>query len=299
MVSPTHDNDNDNDNDHDGLAPDPEATASLLTRGPQIRSLVDILSPVADEHRVHVTADGLDITTVDAPNVMQMSVTALAPGFESYSLADGADSFVLGLDLDRFADAVSFARKRGDGDPVRIDIFDARGHERIRVTVVRDDQGVRRETEWFGISPDAIRPDPDVPDLSLPGSATVDVSAFADATADLFDADDRAVVTGTDSDLTVGTMAAGEAAMASLDTDEFVQMFHFEDAVLTDETPDASSAFSADYLRDIGQAIKRSKADRLVVRWGESFPAVFEFEHNDWGYDGHFMVAPRITDTDD
>lgn len=37
-----------------------------------------------------------------------------------------------------------------------------------------------------------------------------------------------------------------------------------------------------------------SKADRLLVKWGDEFPAEFHFEHDDWGFEGRYMVAPRL-----
>ena len=60
-----------------------------------------------------------------------------------------------------------------------------------------------------------------------------------------------------------------------------------------------SSVFSLDYLTDMADALATGKADRVTVKWGEEYPARFAFEYEDWGFSGHYMVAPRIQSGDD
>ncbi|SNZ12121.1 proliferating cell antigen [Natronoarchaeum philippinense] len=270
---------------------DEDAAVSILTNGDPIRSLVQLLSPVAEEFRVRLDGDGLHTRAVDPANVGLIDFTAHAQGFEQF---DVTEPTTFGLSLSAFKNAVSWARKRGgDGDPVAIDIYDDPARMRVRVT--RPDQEITRVTEWFGVDPEKIREEPNMPDLSLPGRADPGVKAFNQAVKAIDSNHEEAYVTRDGSTFVLGSQDGGDTTPDDDEDDP-------QDAVMFtncawDETGDGepcSTLFSLDYLTDIAASIKRGKSDRLLVKWGDEFPAKFEVEHDDWGFEATYMLAPRI-----
>jgi len=262
-----------------------QAAVEIVTRGDPIRSFAHLLTPVVDECRLRADEDGLHVTAVDRANVLQIGVTAYAEGFRKFE-TDG--EHVFGLDLNRFRRAIEWARKTGGdgGDPVKLDLFT--DPDRIRVGVTRPDQGVKRTSEWFTLDPDSLRPAPDPVDFDLPCVATPDVRPFRDG-IQAFEPDHAAVA------YDGGTLVlqAGEAVPGEHTAEERVM---FPNVARNNDGDGSapSSLFSTDYLADVAGGLKRSKADHLTVRWGEEFPTELEFEHQDWGFDGKYVLAPRI-----
>jgi proliferating cell nuclear antigen len=265
------------------------AAAEIVTRGDPIRSFHRLLAPVVDECRLRVDEDGLHITAVDPANVLQIDVTAYAEGFRKFE-TDGER--VLGLNLDRFRKAVEWARKTGGdgGDPVKVDVLP--DPDRIRVGVTRPDQGVKRTSEWFALDPDSLRPAPDPAEFDLPCVASPDVRPFRDGVA-AFEPD-YAAMAYDDGTL---VLQAGEADPDEGTAEERV-MFPNVARNEAGDGSEPSSLFSLDYLESVADALKRSKADHLAVEWGEEFPTELQFKHEEWGFEGKFVLAPRIQETD-
>jgi proliferating cell nuclear antigen len=282
------------DRDH-ALTPatDADAAVSILTHGDPIRSFTELLSPIADEWRIHFDDDGLSARGVDPANVAMLDVAAPAEGFDAFEVRD---DHTFGLNLDQFSGAVGWARKRGNGDPVAIDVF--RDPSRMRVTVVRDDQQMKRETEWFGIDPDSIRTEPNSPSFNLPLKARPGVEPLRDAVKAVKSTAHCAYVTCDGAAFKVATTEDGTTDLLQDDRDNVEDAISFPNAVTSEDTDARSSVFSLDYLDDITKGLKKSKADRVTVRWGQEFPTRLKFEHDDWGFEGHFMLAPRIQSED-
>lgn len=280
----------------DALAPetDDDAAVSILTYGDPIRSLARLMKPVADEYRLHFDDDGITARAVDPANVAMLDLEAPAEGFDQYEVREG---HTFGLNLDRFRDAVGWARKRGgDGDPVAIDVF--RDPSRMCVTVVREDQQMKRETEWFGISPSGIRDEPEIPDLNLPLKARPGVGPLREAVKAIKSTEEMAYVTCDDATFILASTSDGRTDLSEDDDHDYAESISFPNAVTSDDTDARSSAFSLDYLDDITLGLDKSKADRVAVRWSEQYPTRLRFEHDDWGFEGHYMLAPRIQEDD-
>jgi proliferating cell nuclear antigen len=262
-----------------------DAAVSILTSGTPIRCLARLPTALVEESTLHFDADGLHLQAVDPANVGMIEVTAHADGFEAYRCADELD-LTIATSLDRLQSVLSWARMRGDGDPVTLDVFT--DPDRIRVTITRPDQGLNRSTEWFGLDPESIRAEPDVPDLDLPCVATPDVDGFRDAVTAF--ANDHAAVE-----------YDGKGALVLVDdrSDDVTERFTFPDAAwVAEDTAEAeavgtSSLFSLDYLEDMAGAIAKSRAEKCTVRWGEQYPVFMQFEHPEWGFEGRFALAPR------
>jgi proliferating cell nuclear antigen len=272
---------------------DEDAVVSILTYGDPLRSFTKLPAALVDEARVRFDADGVHINAIDPAHVAMVDVTAHASGFSRYEL--DAET-VVGLNLDTFQSAAQWARKRGDdGDPVAIDVLE--DPARVRVRVTRPDQQMTRVTEWFAIDPDAIREEPDIPDLELHQRATPSVRALHESTKAVKDSTDHAVVTRDDATFVVGTNDDGDVDLDASPEDVTDSVMVPNCAWDTRDTEDAepqSSRFSLDYFDDITTALKTSKADRVTVEWGDEFPTVLRFEHENWGFEGEYLIAPRI-----
>jgi proliferating cell nuclear antigen len=259
------------------------SVASLLTFGDPIRSWTRLVEPITDELRVTFDADGMHVRAVDPPDVSMLLLNAHADGFERF---EAAGETTVGLDLDKFASAVGWARKRGgDGDPVGIDVFD--DPPRIRVSVTWPNQSMKRISEWFTIDPDSLRDRPDVPDLEFPHRAAPDVRALSDAVDAVADAHDH-----------VDLSRDGDTLVLGAEDDEGEETVYLPGAAWDDreDAPAGSPAttFSLDYFTDLAAALRRSKADRVTLKWAHEYPLKLSFQHRDWGFDGTMMLAPRI-----
>jgi len=220
---------------------------------------------------------------------------APAEAFDAFEIDE---SFTFGLNTERFRSAVSWARKRGDGDPVAIDVF--RDPDRIRVTIVREEKQMKREIEWFGTDPNDIRDEPEMPNLNLPLKAQPGVEALRDAVDAVESTANHAYFTCDGTTFKVATTETGSSDLlaAGNDPDEdesaVEDAISFPYAVTSNDTDARSSIFSMDYLDDVTKALKDSKADTVTVRWSEEFPTRLKFQHEDWGFQGEYLIAPRI-----
>lgn len=268
------------------MTPDESPVATLLSNGDALRSWASYLTEMGlEEVTVRFGAQSVTTRAVDPANVALADVTAHACGFEGYELADD-DAVTVGLNLERFESAVGWARRRGDGDPVRLDVLP--DPTRLRVAVTRPEQSMQRVTTWFGIDPDSIRERPNVPDLDLPCRARPGVRALHDGLKAVAPADSHVTFT-----------RDGDDFVLSRDGNSLSDAVRFTGAVTDHNNETPRSLFSADYLRDVVSALKEGKADRVTVRWGEEFPTMIEWEQNTWGFEGWHMVAPRIQSEDE
>jgi proliferating cell nuclear antigen len=276
-----------------------EALATIETQGDPIRSWARLPHAVVDEARLKIDEDGLHLTAVDAANVLMVDLHAPASGFESF---EASGEFVAGLNVGRFRDALGWARKRGgDGDPVAIEFLEEPA--RMRVTITRENQQMQRVSEWFTLDPTSIRAEPNIPDLNLYNHATPGVDALRDAVGAIESYHDHAYLSRDGSDLLVATKADGDTTPKESDEDDHRNTTH-QDAVRVvstawdkrdEKAAEAdSSCFSLDYLDDVVATLSKAKADRVTLKWGEEFPSRIAFEYEDWGFTGHFMLAPRI-----
>lgn len=270
---------------------DDDAAVSILTNGDPIRSWAQLLAPVGGEFRVEFDQDGIHLCQVDPANVAMVELTAHAEGFPKFEVDDG---FTFGLNLDRFQNAVKWARKRGgDGDPVAIDVYEDPARMQVRIT--RPDQQMTRFTEWFGIHPASIRESPDIPDLDLPNRAQPGVTPLRDGVKAVKTNHHQAYVTRDGATFIIGSQEGGETMPSGDDPEDAIKFPNCAWDDRDDESAEGfSSLFSLDYLEDIATALHKAKADRLTIDWGEEFPTKIHFEHEEWGFEGQYLLAPRI-----
>lgn len=272
-------------------------SATITTSGRTIRPALALPNALIDECKLNFTPDGLHIQAVDPSNVALITLDIHADAFEDYQV-DAEDDVLVGVNLTALTSKLANARlgKRTD-DPVRLDVDETR----TVVEIERDytNTSARYADEQLNIDPDSIREEPEIPDLGLPATATLDVDAFQDAVDHL--TADKYYVTFRDrgNDLVLTTNAHDDSPS------EYGSAVEFTDVLDIDEdVPDGDlvSLFSGDYLEKITRALKSGKVDTVDVRFGEEFPTKIAFsreEDDTTLYEGEYMLAPRISSGDD
>lgn len=119
-----------------------------------LQEFVATLTPVVSEGKLQLTDDGLRTVAVDPADVAMTDSTLPAETFEHYERSGAID--VIGINLERFDEVLGF----GDSDDVVELVLDA---ETRTLTATID----ALEYTLALIDPDAIRQEPDLPDLDL------------------------------------------------------------------------------------------------------------------------------------
>ena len=289
--------------------PADDAAVTLMTHGVKILPFVRALTTglgVA-EARYHFAPDELRTTVVDPANVGMANVRLPADTFSAYDVPDDGLEVGMPLTVDKanLTKALNFARKgRGDasGDPVRIDVFESAATSRVRVQVLREDQGAKRSFEFYTIDPDSVRQEPDIPDVDLPFRADPSIDAFRDAVLSIGDANDHAWFSGDGRTFIMGTQSSRNPSLVGVDSEDVnaVETVEFpghgwaiEDADGDIHDPEGS-LFSTDYLKPFAKGLKAADATGITIKFGNEFPAWIEFESTDTGLTGEYVLAPRI-----
>ena len=274
---------------------DEDPDVRLSTHGEPVRGFFDIVARLVDECKVRFDDDGMSIRAVDPANVAMVELSYAADMFPAYDYNHQDDELVVGVNLNVLTDIIDFARKgRGKsnkGDPVRMRFEDV--HEagsRMVVEVDKPNYDLTRERKVSLIDPDSIHQEPNVPTLDLPYEAEVNPKAFAKVVNAVDDLSDHVTTVPDVHDDHDG----GDFIMGDNDQDE---RFTFKNAlrVVDPEEAGHGSMFSLDYLTSMAKALKKAKVDDpLKVTFGEDYPSKVNFRHDTHGYDGTYLLAPRI-----
>lgn len=236
----------------------------------RLRKALDAANAVVDECRIHLDTDGFVIRAVDPANVAMIDEHVAADAFEAYETSCG----VLGVNLGRLIEVVGMADN--DDDLVQFDNDAATRKLGIQVNSV--------EYTLALIDPDSIRQEPDIPDLDLPASISIDQAEVKRA----FRAAD---MVSDHINLRVDEQGECFIAAAEGDTDDVDLELGRDDLVEATFGP-ANSLFSLEYLKDIRKPIPKETTVRIQL--GEEFPARLAFEMVDGAVEVEFLVAPRI-----
>jgi proliferating cell nuclear antigen len=234
---------------------------------------VETYLPISSEGRLHFDEDGLHAKIVDPANVAMAFTDLSTAAFESYESGE----VVIGVNLERLSEALSVADS-GDLAHFTVDMETRTCH----LELGHVDQTIRL------IDPDAIRTEPDTPDLELPNEVVVPAAEL-------------------DTAATVGEMVSGHLAIEGDPEAEEVRLAaagDIEDSTVTlghDQTSDANvteatqSVFSIEYVADLVDPIP-SDAD-VTVSFGDEFPMTWEWTASDGDQRTTTMIAPRIQST--
>jgi proliferating cell nuclear antigen len=235
-----------------------------------LQDVVDAVSAVVEECRIHLTEDGLVIRAVDPANVAMINEQVSADAFGAYDTDYGE----IGVSLDPLNEILGIADN--DDDLIQFD-YDAQTRKiQIMVNAV--------EYTLALIDPDSIRQEPDIPDLDLPASVGVKQSDLKQAVraADMVSDHIR---------LRVDEHEQCFIAEAEGDTDD-VEFELSADDLEEASFGTASSLFSLDYLKDLRKPVPKDTIVQMDM--GEEFPVKLHFEMADGTVDVEYMLAPRI-----
>lgn len=252
-----------------------EIIAEAIVPAASLQTFIDHQLPLVSEARWHFDDDGLHVTAVDPANVGMVWVDFDAAGFESY---DSPGEAVVGVNLNAMDDKLSVANA-GDLVHLSLDMETRKLHLDIR----HISQSVAL------IDPDAIRQEPDTPDIEehMTTEATFTGEALTEAVSAIEMVTDHI---GIESKKDPGHVRLyGEG-----DTDDTEAVFDEEADGLqfADVTADSMTLLSLNYVEDI---LKPVDTDASVdIEHGDEFPVQFWHEAAEGHIQIHNIIAPRI-----
>lgn len=251
--------------------------AQITTDGATIKPYLNVIRTVENEAKIHVTEDGLQTTVVDPANVFMVDVSVPADAFEDYEVFSEA---TIGGAVKEMQRSVRRARK-GHSDELTLSIQE----RELTATVSRgyENNEVVSQSRMDLIDPDAIRTEPDFPDLDIPVDITVDTAPFMDAFAYGIESAERArfetkAVNQHAAALYIGgetDIRSDHAAIGDIETEAYV-----------------SGLYSTDYLSDLQEGLNYIGAEELRLRLGDSFPMFVSAENESIA--AEFVLAPRV-----
>ena len=296
---------------------DAERTDIVIETGGDLwRSATGLLDPLVEEGKFRFDpADAedatLSVTAVDPANVGMVDLNVPTEAFDTYRLVETDEELVLGLNHGELTDISDYARKGGNGDDPGDPVTLLKTGKRLYVDV-RPDGKMNRRGSFFTIDPDSIREEPNHPDLSLPWEGQVDVQNVRDAlreTKKRFDYVKLSTTKAEDEEsVTENATAYLELYACELDTDDEEKVvrredgFRSENAVMENvgsTAEEVESLFSLDYAVDMFDALVSAGVETGVLRLGDEFPLKFAFSESRFGFDGEYMLAPRIRSDDE
>jgi len=236
---------------------------------------ISALRTIVDEAKLRFSETGFQSRAVDAANVAMVDVDVPDAAFDRLNVGD--DETTLGVSLETLADVLSMAES---GD----DLIAELNAETRKLELSFPATGL--EYTCALIDPDAIRQEPDIPDLDLGGEFVVPGRAIDRglSAADLVS--DHIRLTGVD-DSTLRLNANGDTDSVDLEISA--------DDDLIDGSLDGDkqeSLFSLEYLTDITRPIGSDSA--VTVDLGSEMPVKMHFETGGGDINITAMVAPRI-----
>lgn len=249
------------------MRPPQQFTAAI--KGGAIKEFVSTLRAIVDEAKIRVGPDGIHTRAVDPANVAMYDVTLAAGAFESYDATEG----VLGVNLERFEEVLKLAKKN---DLVQLSF------NTTSFKLVIHIDGV--EFTMALIDPDSIRKEPEIPEMDLPISLTLEEAQISRGVKAADMVSDHIRFRCDESETTVYIEAEG-------DTDNVCLELADDDLVAL-TAADGNALYSLDYVNDISKQFP--KGTEITLTFGGDFPMMFEYEFSDGECDVLAMLAPRI-----
>jgi len=235
---------------------------------------ISALRTIVDEAKLRFSETGVQSRAVDAANVAMVDVGISDAAFDRL---DVDDETTLGINLETFADVLGMAESDDD-------LIAELNTETRKLELSFPNTGL--EYTCALIDPDAIRQEPDIPDLDLGGKFVIPGRAIDRglSAADLVS--DHIRLTGAD-DSTLRLSADGDTDSVDLEISDDGDLI---DGSLDGDEQD--SLFSLDYLSDITRPIGSDSA--VTVDLGSEMPVKMHFETGGGDINVTAMVAPRI-----
>ena len=267
-VDGDEDAEEDTEEDADIVTGPPRQFQAAITGG-DIKDFVGTLRAIVDEAKFNIEPDGLQVRAVDPANVAMDDGVLSAGAFESYDASEG----ILGLNLERLEEVLKLANR---GDLVELSF----NTNTFKLVIHID--GI--EFTIACIDPDSIRMEPEIPDMDLPASFTVDEAQISRGVKAADMVSDHIQLRCDETDQAVFIEAEG-------DTDD-VCLELTEEEYIAITAVDAEALFSLDYVKDISR--KFPKGAEISITFGTDFPMMIEYEFADGECEILSMIAPRI-----
>lgn len=244
----------------------------------RLQAFVDSLTCLVAEAKIHVDhSQGFEARAVDPANVAMVKSEIDVEAFESFDSGKG----VIGINVNRLDDIIDFA---SSGDLVHLT-----WNEQTRMLDVelRTDGG-QLEYDLALIDPDAIRAEPDIPDLSdeLTEQFGITGKQFDTAIDAVTLAGDHAVI-----QTQVGDIASSIEFFADGDTDRSSWVFDSDDCLFITVDSEKASMYSTDYFEDMVKPIPNDA--EVSFRLGSEFPMKWDYTAAE-GVEVLNMLAPRL-----
>nr|WP_256474726.1 DNA polymerase sliding clamp [Haloplanus sp. GDY1] len=263
------DNEAEAEEDEKTVVTSPPQQFQAAIKGGAIKEFVGTLRAIVDEAKIRVGPDGLHTRAVDPANVAMYDVSLTAGAFESYSATDG----VLGVNLERFEEVLKLAKK---DDLVQLS-FDT-----TTFKLIIHIDGV--EFTMALIDPDSIRKEPEIPEMDLPISFTLEEGQISRGVKAADMISDHIRFRCDETEATVYIEAEG-------DTDD-VSLELAESDLVALTAAEGQALYSLDYVKDISKQFP--KGTEITLTFGGDFPMMLEYEFSDGECDVLAMLAPRI-----
>ena len=235
-----------------------------------LQDVIDAAHAIVDECRIHLDTDEFVIRAVDPANVAMIDEDVSADAFEAYD----TDCGEIGINLERLSEVIDIADN--NDDLVQFDLDPKTRKLAVQVNAV--------EYTLALIDPESIRAEPDIPDLDLPATVSMDEAEFKRAIRAADMVSDHIA-------LQVDEREECFIANAEGDTDD-VDLELSGDDLEDADWGSAYSLFSLEYLKDLRKPIPTDTVVRMQL--GEEFPIKLTFELADGAVGVEFLVAPRI-----
>jgi proliferating cell nuclear antigen len=248
-------------------SPPQQFTAAI--KGGVIKEFVSTLRAIVDEAKIRVGQDGIHTRAVDPANVAMYDISLAAGAFESYDATEG----VLGVNLERFEEVLKLAKKN---DLVQLSF------NTTSFKLVIHIDGV--EFTMALIDPDSIRKEPEIPEMDLPISLTLEEAQISRGVKAADMVSDHIRFRCDEAETTVYIEAEGDTDNVSLEL--------ADDDLVALTAADGNALYSLDYVNDISKQFP--KGTEITLTFGGDFPMMFEYQFSDGECDVLAMLAPRI-----
>ncbi|WP_199234041.1 DNA polymerase sliding clamp [Halorubrum sp. CGM5_25_10-8B] len=261
--------DSEGDDDAEEVVTSPPQQFTAAVKGGAIKEFVSTLRAIVDEAKIRVGPDGIHTRAVDPANVAMYDVSLAAGAFESYDATEG----ILGVNLERFEEVLKLAKKN---DLVQLSF------NTTSFKLVIHIDGV--EFTMALIDPDSIRKEPEIPEMDLPISLTLEEAQISRGVKAADMVSDHIRFRCDEAETTVYIEAEGDTDNVSL------ELADDDLAALT--AADGNALYSLDYVNDISKQFP--KGTEITLTFGGDFPMMFEYQFSDGECDVLAMLAPRI-----
>lgn len=252
-----------------------DSVVHAIVTADTLREYMAVPDTLVSECKLHLSDEGFHISAVDPANVGLVEYADLSPQAMEYIEAPG--QVTIGLNIDRFLDMI----KPADGDTlVDLSVDMETRHLEIEYG--------QTSTSMALIDPDAIREEPDSPDLDLPNTVVLEGEKLSHAVTVAEMMSDHITISGDTDGRSVVFESKG-------DTDEANVEYGQDDTIDVDIAESTGSIFSLEYLAEMVTPIPPN--GEVTIQFGEEFPMRIRWVSLDGELDVGMMLAPRIRST--